>query len=284
MWVIRYFSCLVEPGQVSPWRARLFALASIAAILSLDLVTNVQIQVETLYFFPLAVVALQLPNAIEAVLFAALIVTCRQFVSEIEGFVYASPRYWFIALGNTAVTSLLTVALARRIRRYYFQTLNLATTDALTGISNRRVLMDSIEREINRLSRHGGMFSIVMLDVDDFKKVNDSMGHNAGDALLKTIAEVIYSTIRRTDVACRLGGDEFAIMLVATNREDSSRICTKLSETIRTQSMDRGLGATVSIGCITFDRPPANATEALSQADKMLYIAKGNGKACVVSK
>ncbi|MBV8656722.1 MAG: GGDEF domain-containing protein [Burkholderiales bacterium] len=265
-------------------RARLFVLTSIAVILALDLATNVQIQVETLYFFPLAVAALQLPSTLEAMLFAVSIVVCRQFVSEIEGFVYASQLYWFIALANTAMTSLLTVALARQIRRYYSQTVNLAMTDALTGIANRRVLMDSIEREIGRLSRHRGMFSIVMIDVDDFKRINDTMGHKAGDALLKMVADDICSTIRRTDVACRLGGDEFALMLVESNREDSSRICAKLSDTIRAHSIQRGFETTVSIGCITFDTPPENAEEALSQTDKMLYIAKGNGKACVVSK
>ena len=120
-------------------------------------------------------------------------------------------------------------AMARAARRAFEQLEQAACVDALTGILNRRSFERDIRRELGRAARHGGGFCLVMLDLDGLKHVNDTLGHNAGDARLRALAAAIRSTVRSADSAYRVGGDEFAVLLPGATAEQAATVLERVA-------------------------------------------------------
>lgn len=149
-----------------------------------------------------------------------------------------------------------------------------AERDSLTGVSNTTGFRRRVAEEIGRLDRGGGPFSLLVLDVDRFKAVNDELGHVVGDRCLKLIARTLVASTRGYDVVGRIGGDEFAVLLpnAATTGAETvaSRIGTALAEAIRAA----GWNVTVGIGGATFEVPPASVESALHAADRVMYEGK----------
>ena len=157
-----------------------------------------------------------------------------------------------------------------------------ARTDTLTQVSNRLAFNEFGEMEMRRCRRYGHPFSLVYMDVDNFKIINDRFGHRAGDRLLVLLAESLRANFRETDLVSRLGGDEFAVILVETDAEGAKqalrRTCEALEKIPRMGSI-----VTLSIGLLTFVRPPDTFEEAVRKADEMMYLAKNKGKNCIQS-
>lgn len=162
----------------------------------------------------------------------------------------------------------------------------LAMTDALTGAFNRRYLMRHLKREIKRSQRFGGDVSLLLLDIDHFKRVNDTYGHGAGDAVLKMLTTQIGACLRRdTDWCARLGGEEFVVVLEGTDLA-AARVCAeKLRMTVANSSMPTSAGPiriTVSIGVSglgeMLHRDSATVHSLMKQADTNLYTSKANGR------
>ena len=159
--------------------------------------------------------------------------------------------------------------------------------DPLTGLFNRRYLEVSYERELLRATRRSLPLSVLMLDIDHFKRFNDSHGHDAGDALLAQFAEVLKRSIRNEDFACRYGGEEFTVVLHETD-EDAAR---ERAESIRIATSEMSVAhrhvqlehVTVSIGYAVFPRDGRTADELLRRADAALYAAKRSGRNRVAS-
>ena len=162
-----------------------------------------------------------------------------------------------------------------------------ARIDYLTGISNRRHFMEQAERELNRAIRYSKRLSIFMMDIDHFKRINDTHGHNAGDMVLKKLAEVCLQTLRKEDIIGRLGGEEFAILLPETGAESASevaeRLRTSLANTTVPMEKDPPLHFSVSIGVTTLMSRDDTFDALLNLADNALYEAKGSGrnKVCI---
>ena len=161
----------------------------------------------------------------------------------------------------------------------------IALHDPLTGIYNRRYMEDNLNRLIKTLSRSGGSLSLLMLDVDFFKKYNDTYGHNQGDVCLKTIATVIYNSLSRADdFVARFGGEEFVIILPNTDENGARKIASDLLKNVRDCNMPHGTSdiagyVTVSIGGTTGNvEYTQNGEDFIKQADKMLYAAKQGGR------
>ena len=156
----------------------------------------------------------------------------------------------------------------------------LATHDELTGIYNRRYIMDVMRHEKNRTDRGGGCFCICIMDIDFFKRVNDTYGHGAGDEVLKTFAKQTQNLLRTTDFFGRWGGEEFVLMLPNTSME-LALICLErireLMESTRFPEIDRDLQVTVSQGLVQYALPEA-ISATLERADVALYRAKRNGR------
>ena len=160
----------------------------------------------------------------------------------------------------------------------------LAHTDGLTGLSNRQDAVEKLDAERSRAERHGGTFSVVIADVDDFKLVNDTRGHEAGDRLLAQLGRVFRSTMRREDTCARWGGEEFLFLLPETDSRAAEALVGKLLGAVRRLKVSHqgaALGCTLSAGTASF-RPGSTVNDLLRLADAGLYEAKRLGKDRVV--
>ncbi len=154
--------------------------------------------------------------------------------------------------------------------------------DSLTGLYNRRHMVKYLERESHRAKRQESMLGIIMIDVDHFKKVNDTYGHEAGDLVLKKLGDYLLKNIRMEDMACRYGGEEFAVVLVDTNLADIEKkmntICHEIREQLSVNFAGATLRITASAGAAAFPTHSSNIQEVLNFADTALYQAKKKGR------
>ena len=161
----------------------------------------------------------------------------------------------------------------------------MALQDSLTGLYNRRFLDNRMEDEYKRYVRNLSSFGFLMVDIDNFKIVNDSYGHQFGDKVLKEIAQCCYSSARSSDVVARYGGEEFAIVLLDSSENGAlsyaERLRKEIEGTIITNEEGIDVHVTVSIGVSTANESFSHYEEILGGADKALYASKRNGKNCV---
>jgi diguanylate cyclase (GGDEF)-like protein/PAS domain S-box-containing protein len=163
----------------------------------------------------------------------------------------------------------------------------LLTTDHLTGVSSRAHFFEVAESEVARAERHGRALSVVMLDADYFKRINDTAGHQAGDEVLKRIAGEAKGLLRTSDTVARLGGEEFILMLPSTTAGEALVVAERLRVAVERARIETAVGqlkATISLGVATLS--PANPTlqGLLAAADRALYDAKRAGRNCVRSE
>lgn len=152
----------------------------------------------------------------------------------------------------------------------------LSITDPLTQLYNRTYFFKSLEKEITRLNRYDGDLSILFLDIDDFKKLNDKYGHTIGDIVLKEFANLLKSSLRDVDIAARYGGEEFVIMLPNTNKDGALSTARRLQEMLRTTPLAGHL-ISISIGIATY-KTGLNARSLIERADKAMYKVKKTEK------
>ncbi|MFO7088415.1 diguanylate cyclase response regulator [Arthrospira platensis PCC 7345] len=153
----------------------------------------------------------------------------------------------------------------------------LATTDALTGIANRRHLLVLGEREFQRTHRYNNPFSVLMIDIDHFKLINDNYGHNIGDKALKIMAAVTVNALRKVDIFGRFGGEEFVVFLPETKADEALVVAERIREAIATTPIyvdDQTIHITVSIGVTIYNSSEISLDGLLMEADKALYDAK----------
>ena len=159
----------------------------------------------------------------------------------------------------------------------------LAITDPLTGLYNRRHFEYSLEKEIKVSHRHGETNSLIILDIDHFKQVNDNYGHDVGDKVIKKVAEILNSRLRETDLLCRIGGEEFAAICLRTDKGIALKLAQDLRHTIEQKPIkyDEGeLFVTISIGIATIHGKDSDLQpkQLYRFADEALYYSKNNGR------
>jgi len=158
----------------------------------------------------------------------------------------------------------------------------LSITDGLTQLFNHRHFQDELARAFEESTRYERPLSLAIVDIDFFKKVNDTYGHAAGDQVLKAVAAVFRDSIRASDLAARYGGEEFAVMMPETDRDDALQFAEKIRKLIEAEQISTGAGdirVTVSIGLATIPRSRLKTTrELIDAADKALYRAKRGGR------
>jgi diguanylate cyclase (GGDEF)-like protein len=160
----------------------------------------------------------------------------------------------------------------------------MATTDSLTRLANRRHLFRRGAEEVRRVERYGGTLSTLLLDIDSFKKINDTHGHDVGDTVLRTLSDAVRASLRDIDIVGRIGGEEFAILLPNTLKEEARGLAERLAENIRRLSFSASgttFGITASIGLAAYDTDMGSFDALLKTADIALYGAKRSGRDCV---
>jgi diguanylate cyclase (GGDEF)-like protein len=169
-------------------------------------------------------------------------------------------------------------------RAYHEEIYRLTTIDGLTQIYNKRYFLETLEREIARSNRYRRDMSLVMFDLDHFKKINDTYGHLAGDYVLKTLASTIKAKIRREDLFARYGGEEFAIVLPEIDGYNAHQFAEKVRRIVEgTEFVFEGtrIPVTVSMGVATLDPDTADSGALIKRSDENLYEAKRAGRNCV---
>jgi diguanylate cyclase (GGDEF)-like protein len=194
----------------------------------------------------------------------------------------ATPVLWRVVNGLSYVV-VLGVAMAglQRLRAIQEQLSRLATNDPLTGLVNARSFSARLTQELERNRRYPRPLALLYLDLDDFKVINDSHGHQTGDAVLRLVAEAMRSSVRQADIVGRLGGDEFAVLMPETDSALADAAAKRLAASLRT--VFKGTPTvTASIGVVSCSVAEANTDDLLRQADQAMYDAKKAGKDRVV--
>ncbi|UBF25382.1 GGDEF domain-containing protein [Kovacikia minuta CCNUW1] len=172
----------------------------------------------------------------------------------------------------------ITAYLLSNLKFAYERQKYLARTDALTGAVNHRHFLELLQTEIDRSRRYGYSLTLAYVDVDNFKTVNDRLGHSAGDRLLYLISQTAYEQIRSIDILARLGGDEFALLLPQTNYEQGETVLLRLHEKWMEAVQKSTFPVSFSVGAATFNRLPESADTVLEQVDCLMYSVKNGGK------
>ncbi len=206
------------------------------------------------------------------------------FKDEIIGILYVddfTPRRF--GKNDLELLSILSSFAAMSIdhARLHARTSRMAVTDGLTGLFNHRYMQQQLGREFCRAARYNETFSVMMIDIDNFKKINDTYGHTFGDRVLEKLAEILKSSIRASDTAARYGGEEFAIILPKVESDQALILANRIRKHIKDKSapLMKGKGIlTVSIGISNYPKDSQKKMELMKQADKALYEAKKRGK------
>jgi diguanylate cyclase (GGDEF)-like protein len=166
--------------------------------------------------------------------------------------------------------------------RRYADARSLADIDALTAVHNRRYFHETLSREVARAHRHHRLLSLIVFDLDDFKAVNDKVGHLSGDGVLTEVAERTLSVVRAADITCRVGGDEFAVILPEAGGEDAELLAGRIMRAIAARPIGAAGILTVSAG-VAEVRPGDTPADLFERADDALFRAKAGGKARTVA-
>jgi diguanylate cyclase (GGDEF)-like protein len=184
-----------------------------------------------------------------------------------------------VSLTGVYLLAYVGASVGREQRRARDAAIRLSTIDSLTGLYNRTYFFSALEREIARGDRSGRAFCLVMLDLDDLKAINDRFGHISGDQVLRAVADIVRSGVRKIDVAARYGGDEFVALLPETDPTGG----WVLAEKVRLMVAEQGMpgvdpGPTVSVGVVSYPADGRSADALLVSADRAMYASKRGGK------
>jgi diguanylate cyclase (GGDEF)-like protein len=187
-----------------------------------------------------------------------------------------------LGIGFLVMGLLLNLSLAALVTQGVMRTLqDMSLRDPLTGLLNRRGMAQALDAEAQRLQRQRAPGAVLMLDIDHFKRVNDTHGHAAGDAVIVAVAVLLRTQLRQVDRMARMGGEEFAALLVAAPLAEAHAVAERVraaTEVLQVPWNGRALRVTISIGVAALPEPPGTLAEGLQRADAELYAAKARGR------
>ena len=207
---------------------------------------------------------------------------------------YVIASYYAMKLSNlwielvypllAAILAFITALIIKYLikSRDFEQQYKLATTDGLTDLYNHRYFQDQMKMNVEHSKRYETNFSLIIIDIDFFKKFNDTYGHQSGDAVLRQVAQILKRNVRATDIVCRYGGEEMSIILPNTGKDEAQmtaeKICKIVSEKQFKLNNDKETHVTISLGVSTYPFDGETPTNLIDAADKRLYNAKNNGR------
>ena len=191
---------------------------------------------------------------------------------------YSNPTYYYWDLFLEFIYLILMSSMFSSLKGRFNAEREMARVDPLTGALNRRALLELATYEIAQCSRHFRPLSIAFVDLDNFKTVNDKMGHAEGDKVLCEVVITFGETLRKADTVARVGGDEFVVMLPETDEKSAADTIRKVRESLLASMTRNGWPVTFSIGLITHETAPNSAEEMVDQADHLMYSIKNSNK------
>jgi diguanylate cyclase (GGDEF)-like protein len=264
-----------SPFGVKPKIAVVLGFISLLLILLLDIISPDAYRFVLLYLFPAAIIALNAKSM--KVVIAALILTTlfeNYFLFREDYFAIYDSKIEALNFLIRFLSTLLIIWLARSLRRSQLRVNLLANTDSLTGLWNRRWARIVIEQAIAKLEESQEIFSVALIDVNDFKKINDIRGHVVGDQVLTKIAHTLLGFSSDNVMFFRLGGDEFLIVAAKLDVLQMDKLCNKVVSTVNQTMQDSGYPVSLSIGVATYSEKPNSVSEILHQVDLEMYQHK----------
>ena len=249
----------------------------IVVIGCIDFLIGYEIGLSVFYVVPIALITWFTSRWFGvAASFASALVWFSADVVSREPYLHPLILVWntLIRFAFFVIITFLLSALRRATQRER----ELARFDYLTGAANPRFFYQLAQLEIDRLQRYRHPFTLAYIDLDNFKTVNDQLGHATGDQVLRTVVSSVKKNIRKTDSVARLGGDEFALLLPETNQEFACVVLSKIQEDILGEMRINNWPVTVSVGVLTCSVAPPSTDALVSMADDLMYSVKRDGK------
>jgi diguanylate cyclase (GGDEF)-like protein len=252
-------------------------IASIGLIGGLDYLTGNEVAFSLFYLVPITMVTLAVDQKTGLIL--SFISALTLLVAEIAaGQTYSHPGLYVL---NTLIRTLfygVVAYLVAELQKSRKEERLAARTDFTTGAVNARYFNELLQMEINRIRRYPHPITLVYVDVDNFKLVNDLFGHRIGDEVLRCIASELKSQLRSTDTIARLGGDEFVMLLPSTRQPEARTVVFKVYNHLLEKMRQRNWPVTFSMGVVTCEFSPYSAEQLVNMADELMYEVKNSTK------
>jgi diguanylate cyclase (GGDEF)-like protein len=266
---------ILENGHPIFWT--LAGIGSIGLLGVFDMLTGNEITFSLFYIAPIVLVTWGVDQ--NAGLLMSLLSALTLLGAEIAaGQTYSGPSVY---VANTLIRAgfyIIVTYLIAQLHKARREEQLAARTDFVSGAANTRYFHELLQMEINRIHRYPHPITVVYIDIDNFKLVNDLFGHKVGDEVLRSIASELKTQLRRTDVVARVGGDEFALLLPSTHQPEAkvviSKVQTNLTESLRRKNWP----VTFSMGAVTCVSPPHSPEQLISMADELMYQVKNSTK------
>ncbi|NJL56173.1 GGDEF domain-containing protein [bacterium] len=250
----------------------------------IDYISGIEIRAFPLYFFPLSYTSWFYGKSSRAYLLSALASLTWVISTYLAGRTYSQLYIWginFISQGSAFLfVSLLVSSLRSSLKREQ----SLSRIDTLTNLANSRSFYEQASIVLALCHRHSQSVVLAYVDLDNFKQVNDTLGHFQGDSVLVKTAEVFINSLRASDIKARLGGDEFVILLPNTTLSDAQITLERISHQLSQISQFHPLSVTASIGAVFYKHAPCDIEAMLKEADKLMYSVKSTSKNRVLIK
>ena len=265
----------LEKGNPIFWM--IAGILSVGFLGILDFITGNEVTFSLFYLLP--VILVTWASGQKAGVFISFLSTLTLLVatlaaSQIDVHPFTLFLNALIRVGSYIIITYLVAELERSRREERLA----ARTDFITGAMNARYFNELLQMEIDRIRRYPHPVTVVFIDTDNFKLVNDLFGHKIGDEVLRAIATELKSQLRATDFIARLGGDEFALLLPSTHRAEAEVVVARVHNHLRAEMRRRNLPVTFSMGSVTCLSPPHSAEQLVSMADELMYEVKNSTK------
>jgi diguanylate cyclase (GGDEF)-like protein len=264
-----------EKGHPNLWTGIGILLVVLLGII--DYLTGNEVVFSLFYLLPTLLVTLAVNQ--RSGMYTAVLCALALLVAEVAaGQMYSHPVIYF---WNTVIRGVFFTFCAYLVAELYDsqkQQQMAARTDFVSGAFNARYFNEMLQMEIDRIRRYPHPFTVVFIDLDDFKQVNDLFGHQVGDNVLQYVAQELRSHLRKTDVVARVGGDEFALLLPSTRQADAEIVLSKVRTGLAEAMREHNLPVTFSMGVVTCLTPPHAAEQLINLADELMYVVKNSTK------
>lgn len=265
----------LEKGKPVFWMSVSFI--GVALLGGVDALTGNEITFSLFYLIPIVLVTWAVNQ--NAGLLMSVVSALTIFGAElVTSQVYANPLIYAL---NTVIRTIFyafVTYLVAALHEAQREERLAARTDFVTGAVNARYFNELLQMEVERIRRYPHPITVVFIDVDNFKLVNDLFGHKMGDEVLRCIAGELKSQLRSTDFIARLGGDEFALLLPSARQTDAEVVIAKVHAHLRAEMRRRNLPVTFSMGVVTCVVPPYSAEQIINMADELMYEVKNTTK------